>query len=140
VLGSAGSDNVQGEVQKKLDVIANEILLDANEWGGHLAGMASEEMELPHVVPNRFPQGRVPAAVRSARRLVEHRRQRLGRHHLLGAAQCPEGMEPRRPSCSRARNRSAPAMRLRADHPAGADGGRRRGVFTLDREYGFASC
>ena len=57
VLGSAGSDNVQGEVQKKLDVISNEILLEANEWGGHLAGMASEEMEQPHVIPNRYPKG-----------------------------------------------------------------------------------
>jgi fructose-1,6-bisphosphatase I len=45
VLGSMGTENVQGEVQKKLDVISNEILLEANEWGGHLAGMASEEMD-----------------------------------------------------------------------------------------------
>ena len=57
VLGSAGSDNVQGEVQKKLDVISNEILLEANEWGGHLAAMASEEMELPHKIPHRYPKG-----------------------------------------------------------------------------------
>ena len=57
VLGSAGSENVQGEVQKKLDIIANEVLIEANEWGGHLAGMASEEMEGIYVVPNRFPKG-----------------------------------------------------------------------------------
>ena len=57
VLGSAGTDNVQGEVQKKLDVISNEVLIEANEWGGHLAAMASEEMDSIHVVPNRFPQG-----------------------------------------------------------------------------------
>ena len=57
VLGEAGSDNVQGEAQKKLDVLSNEILLDANEWGGHLAAMASEEMDLPHLVPHRFPKG-----------------------------------------------------------------------------------
>jgi fructose-1,6-bisphosphatase I len=57
VLGSAGSDNVQGEVQKKLDVISNDILLEANEWGGHLAAMASEEMEHPHQIPNRYPKG-----------------------------------------------------------------------------------
>ena len=57
VLGSAESENVQGEVQKKLDIIANEVLIDANEWGGHLAAMASEEMENIHVVPNRYPQG-----------------------------------------------------------------------------------
>jgi len=57
VLGSAGSENVQGEVQKKLDVIANEVLIEANEWGGHLAAMASEEMDTIYVVPNRYPQG-----------------------------------------------------------------------------------
>jgi len=57
VLGEAGSDNVQGEAQKKLDVLSNEILLEANEWGGHLAAMASEEMDLPHTIPNRYPQG-----------------------------------------------------------------------------------
>lgn len=57
VLGSAGSENVQGEVQKKLDLIANEVLIEANEWGGHLAAMASEEMESIYLVPNRYPQG-----------------------------------------------------------------------------------
>jgi len=57
VLGTAGSENVQGEVQKKLDVISNDILLDANEWGGHLAAMASEEMETIHPIPNRYPMG-----------------------------------------------------------------------------------
>jgi len=57
VMGSAESENVQGEIQKKLDIIANEVLIEANEWGGHLAAMASEEMEGIYVVPNRFPQG-----------------------------------------------------------------------------------
>ena len=57
VLGSAHSENVQGEIQKKLDIIANEVLIEANEWGGHLAAMASEEMEDIYPVPNRFPQG-----------------------------------------------------------------------------------
>ena len=57
VMGTAGSENVQGEVQKKLDIIANETLIEANEWGGHLAAMASEEMEGIYVVPNRYPQG-----------------------------------------------------------------------------------
>ncbi|MFY9476354.1 MAG: class 1 fructose-bisphosphatase [Aquabacterium sp.] len=57
VLGTAGSENVQGEVQKKLDIIANEVLIEANEWGGHLAAMASEEMDEIYVVPNRYPQG-----------------------------------------------------------------------------------
>ena len=57
VLGSAESENVQGEVQKKLDIIANEVLIEANEWGGHLAAMASEEMDDIYVVPHRFPKG-----------------------------------------------------------------------------------
>jgi fructose-1,6-bisphosphatase I len=57
VMGSAGSENVQGEVQKKLDVISNEILLLANEWGGHLAAIASEEMETIYPIPNRYPKG-----------------------------------------------------------------------------------
>ena len=54
---AGGEINVQGEVQKKLDVIANEVLIEANVWGGHLAAMASEEMDSIHVVPNRYPQG-----------------------------------------------------------------------------------
>ena len=57
VLGSLESENVQGEVQKKLDVMSNEILLEANEWGGHLAAMASEEMDSIHLIPNRYPRG-----------------------------------------------------------------------------------
>ena len=57
VLGSAGTENVQGEVQKKLDVLSNEILLEANEWGGHLAALASEEMDDPHPIPHRYPKG-----------------------------------------------------------------------------------
>jgi len=57
VLGGAGTDNVQGEAQKKLDVIANEVLVEANEWGGHLAALASEEMEHPHQIPSRYPRG-----------------------------------------------------------------------------------
>jgi fructose-1,6-bisphosphatase I len=57
VLGEAGTDNVQGETQKKLDVIANETLLEANEWGGHLAAMASEEMEGVYSIPHRYPRG-----------------------------------------------------------------------------------
>lgn len=57
VMGTATTQNIQGEVQKKLDIISNEILLEANEWGGHLAAMASEEMESIHPIPNRYPMG-----------------------------------------------------------------------------------
>src|SRR5690606_16542311 len=40
-----------------LDVIANEALLEANEWGGNLAAMASEELDAPYPIPNRYPKG-----------------------------------------------------------------------------------
>ncbi|MEC5387395.1 class 1 fructose-bisphosphatase [Uliginosibacterium sp. H3] len=57
LLGNAGTDNVQGEAQKKLDVVANEVLLHANEWGGHLAAMASEELDDPSYIPKTYPKG-----------------------------------------------------------------------------------
>ncbi|MFL5184082.1 MAG: class 1 fructose-bisphosphatase [Microvirga sp.] len=57
ILGSLGTENIQGEVQKKLDVLSNEILLEANEWGGHLAALASEEMDTIHLIPHRYPKG-----------------------------------------------------------------------------------
>ena len=57
VLGDAGTGNVQGEAQKKLDVIANDVLLEANAWGGHLAACASEEMEHCQPIPDAFPRG-----------------------------------------------------------------------------------
>jgi fructose-1,6-bisphosphatase I len=55
--GSAGTSNIQGEVQKKLDVLSNEILLEANEWGGNLAALASEEMDNPRPTPTHYPSG-----------------------------------------------------------------------------------
>src|SRR5688572_6056031 len=54
---AVGLDNVQGEAQKKLDVIANSVLVEANEWGGQLAAMVSEEMAEPYQIPNRYPKG-----------------------------------------------------------------------------------
>nr|MBL8410397.1 class 1 fructose-bisphosphatase [Dechloromonas sp.] len=57
-LGALDSTNVQGEVQKKLDVLTNEAILRHCEWGGQLAGMASEEMDDPYPIPNEYPRGR----------------------------------------------------------------------------------
>ena len=56
--GGAGSHNVHGEEQKPLDLASNEIFLRAAEWGGHLAGMASEELEQPYSIPSHFPRGK----------------------------------------------------------------------------------
>src|SRR4029079_15344177 len=55
--GSAGSENVQGQIQKNLDVMSNEILLEANEWGGNLAALVSEEMEDVKPTPTHYPRG-----------------------------------------------------------------------------------
>jgi len=57
-LGSAGSENIQGETQKKLDILSNDIFLRFNELGGHLAGMASEEMDDPYPIPEGAPRGK----------------------------------------------------------------------------------
>lgn len=54
---STGVENVQGEIQKGLDVLSNEILMEANEWGGNLAAVASEEMEDVKPIPTHFPRG-----------------------------------------------------------------------------------
>lgn len=58
VLGSAGSGNVQGEEQKTLDVLSNQIFLRANEWGGHVAAMASEELDDISLPPGQYPRGK----------------------------------------------------------------------------------
>jgi fructose-1,6-bisphosphatase I/sedoheptulose-1,7-bisphosphatase/fructose-1,6-bisphosphatase I len=57
-LGDAGATNVQGERQAKLDVGANEVFLRTLEYGGHLAGMVSEELAEPYPIPDAFPRGR----------------------------------------------------------------------------------
>lgn len=58
VLGSAGSENVQGETQKKLDILTNEVFLRSNEWAGHLSAMASEEMDEIYEIPGQYPRGK----------------------------------------------------------------------------------
>ena len=58
VLGSAESENVQGEVQKKLDIIAHDIMVNALNWTGHLAGMASEEVDDIIAIPAQYPKGK----------------------------------------------------------------------------------
>jgi len=58
VLGSAGSENVQGEIQKKLDIITNEIMVNQLKWTGHLAGMASEELNEVITIPANYANGK----------------------------------------------------------------------------------
>ncbi len=58
VLGDADSENIQGEVQKKLDIITNDIMVNALNWNGHLAGMASEEVDKIITIPKHYPKGK----------------------------------------------------------------------------------
>jgi fructose-1,6-bisphosphatase I len=58
VLGSAESENIQGETQKKLDILSNEVFIKSNEWAGHLAAMASEEMDHIYEIPAKYPRGK----------------------------------------------------------------------------------
>ncbi len=54
---STASINVQGEVQKPLDVISNDVFIQTTEWAGNLAGLASEELEQSYPVPEQYPRG-----------------------------------------------------------------------------------
>jgi len=56
--GASGTVNVQGESQTKLDWVANDIFLRTSEYGGHLAAMASEEMDVPYPIPPEYPRGK----------------------------------------------------------------------------------
>ena len=56
-LGAIDNHNVQGEQQKKLDVLANDVMVASTEWGGLVAGLASEELDDPYVIPDSFPRG-----------------------------------------------------------------------------------
>jgi len=58
VLGSLDTENVQGETQKTLDVLADRIFLRATHWGGELAGMVSEENDAPIPLPAGGTRGK----------------------------------------------------------------------------------
>ena len=57
VLGAAGSENVQGEEQKKMDIITNEVMIEAMQSNGHVAAMASEEMDDVYNLPAGMIRG-----------------------------------------------------------------------------------
>jgi len=56
-MGSLDSQNIQGETQKQLDVITNDIFIVKNSNRGHIAGMVSEEMEQVYIPPNQSSDG-----------------------------------------------------------------------------------
>lgn len=57
VLGEVDARNVHGEQQTKLDVLANDMILRSCEWGGLVAGMASEELDEPYPIPAAYARG-----------------------------------------------------------------------------------
>jgi fructose-1,6-bisphosphatase I len=58
IIGSAESENIQGEVQQKLDVLSNDIIVKALDHGGRLCAMASEEEPDIIQIPDRFKCGK----------------------------------------------------------------------------------
>jgi len=58
LLGVSSSENVQGETQKTLDILANDLFLRRTEFGGHVAAMVSEEMDSIYQLPEHYPKGR----------------------------------------------------------------------------------
>jgi fructose-1,6-bisphosphatase I/sedoheptulose-1,7-bisphosphatase len=58
VLGPAGTQNVQGEEQKTLDIVSNAVMIGETEWTGHLAGLVSEEMPDVHPIPPAYRRGK----------------------------------------------------------------------------------
>ena len=57
VLGVAGSENVQGEEQKELDIITNDMMFDHLKYTGLTAGMGSEEVDDPLMIPQGIQRG-----------------------------------------------------------------------------------
>ena len=132
---------MQGEAQKKLDVLSNEILLEANEWGGNLAALASEEMEDPRPIPTHYPRGEYLLLfdpLDGSSNIDVN----ISVGTIFSILRCPKtgrrqatASRTSRPSCSRAATRSPPASRSTArprcscSRSATACYG-----FTLDRE------
>lgn len=58
IIGSAESENIQGETQQKLDVISNEIIIKAVDHGGRLCALASEEEPGIIQIPDNFKCGK----------------------------------------------------------------------------------
>jgi fructose-1,6-bisphosphatase I len=111
-----GKTNVQGEVQKKLDVLSNEILLEANVWGGNLAAFASEEEEKPVPITEPYKRGEYLLLIDpldgSSNIDVN-----ISVGTIFSVLKCPKtptesnASPRRRRSCSRERSRSPPASR-----------------------------
>ncbi len=81
-----GNVNVQGEIQKPLDVVSNQVFTRMNEWGGHLRrhGVGRNGRAVPD--SRAAPARKILAGIRPTGRFKQYRRQRLGGQHLQRAA------------------------------------------------------
>ena len=96
ILGATDSTNVYGERQQKLDMFADEVIFRMNDHTERLCAMASEEHEDILANSAALRQGQIRPALRPARRLVEHRRERLDWHDLRHPPQDHDGRAGRR--------------------------------------------
>jgi fructose-1,6-bisphosphatase I len=58
ILGVTGATNVQGEVVKKLDELANDTFVKVFQYSGLVCALASEELEKPLLLPENWPRGK----------------------------------------------------------------------------------
>ena len=93
-LVGAAARNEHGEVQKRLDVISNEILIGETEWAGHLAAMASEEMPGVYPVPARYRRGKYLLVFDPLDGSSDIDVNITRGHHLLRPAQPAPGRQP----------------------------------------------
>ncbi len=80
-LSKLRNDKSGGDFQTELDILANAHLIEAL-WRAPVAAVASEELDVP---VSSEPGRALDRRARSARRLLQHRHQRLGRHDFLAA-------------------------------------------------------
>ncbi|MHB1230131.1 MAG: class 1 fructose-bisphosphatase [Halothiobacillus sp.] len=58
ILGSAETENIQGETQKKLDIISNDVFTNTLMNGTQVAALASEEMDEVYHLPKGAKRGK----------------------------------------------------------------------------------
>ncbi len=112
---SRDSANADGDVQKELDVLANEMFVEALRRAPVFA-VVSEELPRASAARSDGAHRRLDGP---ARRLLEHRRQCVDRHHLFGAAGVAGGEQPR--GAFSAAGARADRRRLRHLWPADVD-------------------
>jgi len=119
VLGGAGTTNIQGEAQKKLDVLSNEILVEANSWAGTSRAWRRKKWTIPSGFQWRTrAENTYCCSIRSTGPATSTSTCRSAPSFRCCACR-PESRSRTNPhSCSRELARSAPAMRYTARRPS----------------------